>query len=468
MGKEDMKRTPGASARACLILLKLNFLYQTPESFIVSQKIVGLGSRSTKIMIGEQNNARCEQFRKLLLGLLAAGVLYWFAPAAGAAGGDLDAAFNPVISPSGSVSALAMQADGKIIIGGRFSSVNKIARGGLARLNANGTLDTTFLKGQSGINAKREGPDLNDKDVYTLAVQADGKILVGGRFTSVNGITRICLARLNADGTLDVGFHNKDLGIHDTVMSLAIQPDGKILVGGNFNNVNGQPSSNVLRLSANGALDDTFPNGKCNVSGGTPALVNIVAAQTGSKILVGGFFERINEAARSSMARLNADGTLDTGFFSGKEGVVIGVYALTALSNGKILVGGTFFADNDTSGNYIARLRADGTPDTGFSNVGFLNPSNGPNNHVYVLVEQPDGKIIAGGFFTSINGVTRNHFARLNTDGTLDTGFLNSQSGTDKGVLDAAIQGDGKIIISGFFTRVNGVARSGLARLLGS
>src|SRR6266487_1853202 len=116
------------------------------------------------------------------------------------------------------VVALGVQADGKIVVGGAFTSIAGQPRNKIARLNPDGSLDTSF--------------DPNaDNDVYALAVQADGKILVGGFFTSIGGGTRNRIARLNPDGSLDTNF---DPNANSNVRAIGVQADGKILVGGAF------------------------------------------------------------------------------------------------------------------------------------------------------------------------------------------------------------------------------------------
>src|SRR6185369_14420460 len=110
--------------------------------------------------------------------------------------------------------------------------------------------------------------------------------------------------------------------------------------------------------------------------------------------------------------------------------------------------------------NHIARLNSDGTLDSSF-----LVPGSGVNGDVGSLALQADGKTVIGGVFTSVNGTTRNGIARLNSDGTLDTSFLAAGSGTNSSVLAIAVQSDGKIVIGGFFTSVNGTTRNGAARL---
>ena len=138
------------------------------------------------------------------------------------------------------VYSLAVQADGKILVGGEFTTLGGQPRHHLARLNADGTLDPTF-------NPRAEGG--NSPFVDSLVVQADGKILVGGRFRTLGGQPRDSLGRLNADGTLDTSFYPKVGIFAPHVHCLVVQADGKILVGGEFTMLGGQPRDNLGRLN---------------------------------------------------------------------------------------------------------------------------------------------------------------------------------------------------------------------------
>ena len=136
---------------------------------------------------------------------------------------DLDGSLNPTFGPSisGDVYDAELQTDGKILIVGNFLFSG---RNDVARLNADGTVDTTFLNGLSGAN----------QNVNSVALQPDGRIIVGGAFTSVNGVARSRIARLNADGTVDTTFLDGLSGADGTVNAVALQADGKLLIGGNF------------------------------------------------------------------------------------------------------------------------------------------------------------------------------------------------------------------------------------------
>ena len=269
-------------------------------------------------------------------------------------GGDVDFSFDPGSSINDEVSALAIQPNGKVVIGGSFGSVSGVARGGIARLNADGTTDHTFGNGQTGANSY----------ILSIATQADGRVLIGGSFSTVNGVSRNNIARLNADGTLDSTFLNGLAGANFIVYSIAVQPDGRVLIAGDFTTVNGTSRNRIARLNADGSLDATFLNGLT----GADHIVQSIVLQPDGRVLIGGWFTTVNGVSRNRVARLNADGTLDTTFLNGLTGANNIVRSLAVQSDGRVLIGGDFTTVDGTSRNRIARLNADGSLDTTFLN----------------------------------------------------------------------------------------------------
>jgi uncharacterized delta-60 repeat protein len=354
--------------------------------------------------------------------------------------GTLDTTFNPGAGVNNSVYTTAIQSDGKIIIGGAFGSYNGIPRNRIARLNIDGTLDATFNLA-AGVS----------DNVHTIAIQSDGKIIINGNFTSNNGIPIFRIARLNIDGTLDTTF-NSGTGANYGIYTTAIQSDGKIIIGGNFTSYNGTSKNRIARLNIDGTLDSTF-----NPGTGANYGIYTTAIQSDGKIIIGGDFTSYNGTSKNRIARLNIDGTLDATFNPG-TGANGGINKTVIQSDGKIIIVGEFTSYNATTRNRIARLNADGTLDASF------NPGTGANVNINTTLIQSDGKIIIGGNFTNYNGTTRNKIARLNIDGTLDALF-NLGSGANNYVLTTAIQSDGKIIIGGAFTTYNGTSKNHIARL---
>lgn len=391
--------------------------------------------------------------------LLALGLFFYASATACAAPGDLDTTFNPApgITAAWTVTT---QWDGKVLVGCSFDAVNPLTHGRVCRLNTDGTLDTTFF------NNTGSG---TDGQVRAIAVQFDGKILFGGTFTVVNGVSHQRLARLKGDGTLDETFQPV---VDGPVNAIVVQPNGKIVIGGRFDHVNLHPPDygyleGIARLNYDGSLDTSFNNVG---QGGCPSFfsVSAVALQPDEKIIAGGDFMMLNGVACKNLARLYFDSRHDTAFdnnvnnldFVGNSNVL----AITLSPDGKIYVGGAFTTFNNAPRTKIARLNSNGTLDNAF--VPTITASSG-TSVVNAVTVQSDGKILIGGSFTQVNSVMRNNLARLNADGTLDQTFLNSGAGPNAGVAAIAVQSDGKILITGSFTQVSGVPRPGLARLLG-
>ena len=374
--------------------------------------------------------------------------------------GDADLSFDPGSSLNGGVSAIALQSDGKVIIGGGFTVLNRAARNGIGRLNPDGTTDLTFLNGLSGAIPV---------EMYSALVQSNGKVLIGGAFSSVNGVAHRGIARLNPNGGLDTSFQNGMAGISNSassdvtavVFALAIQPDGKVLIGGLFDRVNGALRSGIARLNSDGSLDASFQNGMTGIStlvSSYPGIVRSIAVQSDGKLVIGGTFVSVNGVGRTNLARLNADGSLDTAFQNGMAGADAELSAVLLQSNGKVLIAGYFAAVNGVERNGIARLNPDGSLDTSFQD-GMAGASNGS---ITTVVLQNDGKSVIGGFFQSINGTARNGIARLNADGSVDESF------SDAGLFGAnaiALQRDGRLIVAGDFDCGNGPCRSLVGRL---
>jgi len=367
---------------------------------------------------------------------VASAVCAALAPLPGfAAPGDLDPSFDADIA-SGVVRAMAVQPDGRLVIGGNFTTVAGQTRNRVARLETDGSLDGGFNPG-------------TDFSVRCIAVQADGKVVIGGFFQNVAGQTRAHIARLEAGGTLDAGFNP---GTNDAVLCIAVQADGKLVIGGSFATVAGQSRTHLARLNADGTLDAGF-------NPGASSDVFCIAVQPDGKLVIGGSFTTVAGQTFPRIARLNADGTLDAGF--NNPGAMDGSPDCIAVQpDGKLVIGGSFTTVAGQTRERIARLNADGTLDAGF------NPSVGPGN-VSSIALQSDGRLVIGGNFEDVNGEPRIDIARLNADGTLDPGFTDgSGPPLNNGVFGFALQADGMPIVGGQFLEIGGQSRVALARLL--
>lgn len=360
--------------------------------------------------------------------------------------------FNPTAAGGNSygVHTMAVQADGKVLVGGWFTTLGGQTRNRIARLNIDGTLDERF------------NPDANG-DVFLLATQEDGKILIGGIFTEVGGVYKNSMARLNADGSVDAAFDPGASGVsYPNVFSLVVQPDGKILVGGAFTRFAGYSRTNVARLNSDGTLDAAFDPGATHSAWYENPFVSSIALQEDGKILVGGKFTALCGQPREGIGRLNPDGSLDTGFnphFAGYDTIV---YSIAVQADGRILVGGEFM-QGSSEPHFFSRINPDGTMDTSFD----LRPGGVSDSVVNSVALQADGKILVGGAFTTLVGQARTNIARINADGTLDTAFANGAAqGGSSFVRTLTIQPDGKVLVGGFFSKLAGQSRQRLGRYL--
>jgi uncharacterized delta-60 repeat protein len=365
--------------------------------------------------------------------------------------GFRDATFNPIKGFNGNVHGTAMQSDGKIIAGGEFTTFNDFPSNRIVRLTPDGEIDLTFATG-TGFNLIAT--------VYSCVVQSDGKIVVGGNFTSYQGITRNRIIRLNSDGSVDATF-DPGLGFDGIVHSISIQTDGKIVVGGAFTSFNGNSAIRIVRLNSDGSIDPTF-----NTGSGCNNLVLSTAIQSDGKIIIGGGFSFYNGVNRNFITRLNSDGTLDISFSNltwtgSSSGTSIRCVKLQ--TDGKILVGGDFTQCSGQSRNRIVRLMSNGTLDATF------NPGTGFNQRVNSIdiQSQINNKLVVVGEFTTFNGISKNRIASLNSNGTIDAGF-NQGTGFDNIAYKVLVEPSGKILVAGAFTTFNGICRNGIARLNGS
>lgn len=356
--------------------------------------------------------------------------LIFLLPVVAQAQWTLDDGFDPREGPSETVHAVAVQTDGKVLVGGQFTQVSGQPRIGVARFNPDGSLDTMFRADTNGT-------------VFSLKLQADGRILVGGGYSEIAGRARKGLARLNPDGSLDDTFNPAQNG---GVFSIVEQPDGKLLVGGFFWRPDGEPGPHIARLNPDGSLDTSF-----NAGWGASSYVFSIALQSDGKILAGGNFISFDGQPRSYVARLNADGSLDTSFNSGANAAV---RAVVAQPDGRILLGGSFTTVNNQPCGYLARLNSDGTLDGVFSGE--------TNGDIHVITAQPDGKFIIGGDFLQADAESGSRIARLNPDGSLDTSFRSKADGIVKAV---AVRADGRVVAGGGFTQIGGLARNHVAGL---
>jgi len=370
----------------------------------------------------------------------------------------VDPNFNSGSGFNGFVFNLNEQPDGKIIATGAFTSYNGTTANGIIRLNPDGSIDSSFNTG-SGF----------DNSTLPAAIQNDGKIIVGGIFTSYNGTTANGIIRLNPDGSIDSSFSTGD-GFDDYPLSIAIQTDGKIIVGGFFTSYNGVTNNKIIRLNPDGSMDSGFDTG-IGFDTGSPDAVYSISLQPDGKIIASGVFVEYNDEFSQGIARINADGSRDESFFVGESGCGFGnglIYVNTLQPDGKIITGGSFeeYGCNDTPDN-INRVNNDGSVDSTFSGAGMGVTDD---YEVYALAVQNDGKILVGGRFSEYNETEVHQFVRLNSDGSRDNSFdMGTGFSWDAvGIRAIKVLQDGRILIGGSFNAYNNETHNNIVCLVGT
>lgn len=332
---------------------------------------------------------------------------------------DNNAAFS--IRSASSVSVIAIQPDGKTVVAGSFKYLNGVAQPTVGRFNPDGTRDGSFVTGTGFSSAPSK-----------MAALPNGKILVLGNFSSYNGVSCAGLIRLGNDGSLDATFAPSVAGAN----TFDVQPDGKILLLGGNITVNGSPRTGAARLNSDGTLDAAFSPvvGAPNVTAGF--------VQMDGKIMIAGSFSSVNSVARANIARLNSDGSLDTSFDAGN---ISTISAAAVYLDGKYAV---------AFNSQLFRLNANGTQDPAFTPYF-------PTTDVTAILPEAGGSTIVG---TANPGLGRVNLFRVKPSGVLDLNFL--PLGANAPVRALARRPDKKIIVGGDFSRVGGILRASIARIV--
>lgn len=357
--------------------------------------------------------------------------------------GSLDTTFSVGLGIDSDVLLIKEMSDGKILLGGSFTSYNGFIANGIALLNSDGSFNSTY---NSTIGEYFR--------ISSALIESDGKIVLGGEFSSYNGIPRNCLIRIYPDGTIDSSFFITISGGGSTISSISKQ-NNKYIISGKFGAVNGYYNNCLARINYDGTSDLSFNTNGIYAPGSSAGISKSIVLPDG-KILITGFFESYQYVNRKNIARLNADGTLDITFDPG-SGASSVVTTATAMDDGKYMIGGNFSNYNGVNKFLIARINHDGSLDASFgidTNYNIM-PST--------ILIQPDNKVIVAGNTSSINTDTK-FITRLNTNGTTDSSFSTGIN-FDNQVVRISFQSDGKILAGGWFNSYNGVNRKRLLRL---
>lgn len=378
---------------------------------------------------------------------------------------------------TGSIVATAIQRDGKIVMVGSMRGPDGNEDMYVTRLNRDGSLDTSFGDGGYARVAFDFDSDLNDS-AAAVAIQRDGKIVLAGRASTGEDGTDFAVARLNANGSLDTGFGAGGMklfdffGGDDRATGVALQSDGKIVVVGTVASVIGDNDMGIVRLNRNGSLDTSFDRDGFQVvtfdrGGDLSDEAHAVAIQSNGRIVIAGSAE-MNASGDHDFAvvRLTATGRLDTTFdrdgrqtvtfFSGRADTA---RAVAIAADGKIVLAGSAESNLDDNDFAIARLTSTGGLDTTFDRDGRQTVAwdDGGENDDQVTAVAVDrtGKITLAGISQSADGDYDMATTRLNANGRVDATIGLARTSANLGgsnndrVGGMAIQSDGRIVMAG-------------------
>ena len=358
--------------------------------------------------------------------------------------GTIDSTFAASIrsagGANGSVLCATPDTAGNVIIGGSFTQFAGISANRIARVLANGTVDTAFTSAVGLIG----------NAVTAIVVQSDAKILVGGNFSSIGGAPQAFLARLNNDGTLDTSFAPS---LNLPVFAIAVQPDGAVIIGGQFFSP-GFTRRGIARLLSDGALDLSFDPGI-----GANNTLRAIALNENGQLLVAGAFTLFNSTPVGRVVLLDATGAIAPGFTptSGADDVI---YCAQSLLGGKVVLGGAFDSFNGTSTPALVCLAADGSIDLGTPTVGFSNA-----DLISSLITDQNGLLIAGGNFPGYQGGSSPRIVRLAADGARDPSFIVGTGFTGSTVSSLSMDPQGRVVAGGTFTQYQGTTQNNLTRI---
>lgn len=367
----------------------------------------------------------------------------------GSDGPPPDTSFNPGSGFDNGVHVIAAAKSGgdDIYVGGLFTKYQGVTANYIIRLNSNGTIDSGFDVG-AGFNGA----------VYDIALApgSSGDIYVAGDFTAFNGVSVNRIVRLNSDGSLDAGF-DVGTGFDDRVNRVVPADDGSgdVYAGGFFTEYRGVARNRLARVNSNGSLDLGFDVGT-GFDGDVDALA--MAVDGSRDIYVGGAFNTYRGNTRNRLVRINSDGSIDAGFDIGAGfNHDVNDIAWADDGSGDIYVGGIFTVYDGFTMDRIARLNDDGTLDTAF-NIGL-----GFNLFVDTIAVTSGGDVYVGGGFFNYDGNTTVRTARLGSDGSFDPGF-DTGSGYEKTVKTLEITAQG-LYVGGYFDTYNTLVVGGIVRV---
>lgn len=375
---------------------------------------------------------------------------------------DIGSGFNS------EVYSFAVQNDGKILIGGKFTTFNGESAQRIVRLNSDGSKDTSFQT-NSGFTGGG-----GDTAIVDMKIQSTGKIIVVGNFSAFSGVSVGYIARLNTNGTLDESFNNGGSGFNTQTNSITMLANDKMYIGGEFYSYNGNGCLSPIRLNSDGSYDSVYNYNQTSVWGNLAwGFSNIARAgfyelSDGSVLFTN--YDDNTYGGYTALEKTNSSGSQDSSFRTNigtNFGLVetgsdrINAYSIKVDSNNKILLGGDFLEwTGNTSLHKLIRLNSNGSVDTTFANGKFDTEANTMIMDMRIL---DDGKLLIAGGMVSYSGVSVSSLIKLNSDGSLDNTFNRKVWNNHVNAIE--VLSDGTILAGGRFTTFDGHNHSRFIKL---
>jgi len=370
----------------------------------------------------------------------------------------LDSRFATAVNAGGgfnsTIYAIDYQSDGKIIVGGAFTTFNGVTIGHICRLNPDGTEDTTFT---SNIGIGFNG------NVFTIKVQPDDKILVGGAFTIFDITTVNYICRLNENGTEDTAFTANTLsGGNNNVNAIKLLSDNSIIVGGDFTTWSGASVGYIAKLAPDGIYSPSF-----TTNAGTGFNSNVLALDIdpSDDIYVGGGFTSFDGNTIQYAAKMSGTGVQNSTFSTNMStNLNSNVFAIRYNSN-KVLIGGQFSGAFLTGLNNVCQINPNGTQDVDFTSVATnYGAGSGYGSRVYAIEAVADGWLV-GGQFTNYSGITISYFNYIQNTGKQLNGYRAFGAGFNDNIYSLKLYPGNKVLVGGDFTSYDGVTNNYFANL---
>ena len=399
----------------------------------------GQGSIQTRVVISIFNHLR------LFIRWTAAWLVLAYGHAS-ASPGEIDTSLLVGAGTSGSIRAVVVDSQSRLLVAGGFTTFNNTSAGRLIRLLGNGSVDPDFNIG-TGANS----------EITSIEILPDGRILLGGAFTSFNTTTTRGLVLLDSTGAVDPTFTSRftSTGFSAGVACLKSLPGGNLIVGGYFTQYDGVPVGRYAILTSSGAL----VNQALQNPGADSHVLDIDLLNDGGMLLCG-FFRGINGHETGCVARLLPGGSVDSGFSTGSQiGTV--AYSVAGQPDGKVLIGGSFSTFFGLGKHYLGRLTSTGSLDTSFEGT------SGPNLNVYGVTLDSKGRILIAGQFSRFHDQSMTGIGRLQPDGSRDRSFTFTPTVSSSFIQEYPIDPEGRIIAYGWSNVFSVGAPANLLRLTG-